>query len=158
MKKRLVFLLIACFLFFILIGCRSNSKEWKQVEIADCGTIEIPKEWVKSNYNGKIYLADTSVENTSCTIYFFQLTDFEQDVTVFSDNIRFVKYLDAESEGYSNSAGIAKASFFIDGKAQDLYCFYLGQKDGSDVDFYALDTNISKDTIRKIAQSFKMNW
>lgn len=160
MKKRLEICLMTLVLLLTIAGCKPNYEGWKEVEIANCGTLKIPEEWMKCEYDGKIYFTDRPLDEPDCNIYFFQITDFEQDTTIFSDNIQWGKFL--SSENYSNSSGISTDRLLIDGLAQDVHGFSLIGWDYSDdsvsqLFFYTLDTSIDEDTIRKIAKSFVHN-
>lgn len=155
MKKTISALLLISLMLSMLTGCGPNYEGWKDVELANCGTIKVPAGWMKCEHNGKVYLTDKPLEEENCTIYFFQSFTV-QDSTVFSENIEWIDCL--SSEVFSDGAGVGKARLSFDGVIQDVLYFWLPLSDGRDADFFAMDESIDEDTVRKIAKSFEMSW
>jgi hypothetical protein len=129
MKKIIGTGIILILAFCLCAGCfpHYDYTGWKTVEIGDCGTIQIPEEWISSEKDGLIYLSDKELFDEGCNTFFVQSRSYGKsgeegivESNAFSKNVSKKQY--TKSAGLSNGAVYGKALYSIDGANCEL-CF-----------------------------------
>jgi hypothetical protein len=162
MKKIVGTGIILVIVFCLCAGCfpHYDYTGWKTVEIGDCGTIQIPKEWIVSEKDGLIYITDKELSEEGCSAYFIQSHSYagthigDEDIkesNAFSANLQNMQV--TESAVLSNGAVYGKALYSINGTDREL-CYLDFSRYHTRVRLVAWSDLISEDTRIKIASSF----
>ena len=146
--------IILVFLILFLMGC-SVTIGWQTVALYRCGTIKLPSEWeiTKTIHDGYMTLSvDSDDESKNVLVQY----ESDGEVSPYFDDVQKRETL--YSEGFSNSACIAKEKFiYKDGTAEELFTLEFTEPNDLDlIKFVCVDKSVSEDTLRKIAKSFVM--
>lgn len=169
MKKAFFTIFLLFISGIVIIGFSTNYvryKDWKEVEIEDCGTIKIPKEWVMTEYDGRLYLSDKPLDEEDCTVYFVQSHSYPTsasiaagsdegavDTNLFSREVQMLK--SERSSVISNGAIYGEELYSVDGvEEKKLYLELSNLHYHTRVYLITWDESIDEDMLIKIAKSF----
>lgn len=147
MKKNICFILVISML--LLCGCTSSTENWKEIDIADCGTLKIPDEWTFLIENGIMYIIDGDKPiMISC-----KRTGENESNLYFSD-YKYVEFI--SSSVLSNGPIYGKAKYLYEDSPIELYYLDLGYTlhDDELIEFVVWDQEISEDFLINIAKTF----
>lgn len=155
MKKFSIILLI----ILLISGCSNQDETWKEVHVANAGSLKIPYEWVYNEKDGVMYLTNKNMDDSSeCKIYLIGMTYNEHELEplyrCIAPDMKYVKLI--SSETFSNSAIIGKNEYIINGQTYEKLFLNLYSSE-KELYFIVLDNSIEYETVKKIARSFKMN-
>lgn len=155
MKKFFCILLI----FLLISGCSNNYQEWKKVNIADVGSLNIPHDWIYTENDDIIYFTDKKMsESTEYTIYLIGIIcdqgQMESLYKHIDSNMKYEKLI--SSETLSNSAIVGKNEYLIkNNSCQKLFLdLYSSNKQ---LYIIGLDDSVDYEFVKKIGNSYKMN-
>ncbi|MBQ4145060.1 MAG: hypothetical protein IJD36_00400 [Clostridia bacterium] len=153
--KKIIYILL---LIISLSGCAGKYKGWKEIEMADLGTIKIPEGWVCHIQDNEIYFADEGVtEFTEDTVHLAGYI-YEEDNPIVAykmfDKNAVVKEL-ITNEIFSNSTFMGTKKYVFNGKScEKLYLMLEVIEQNKEIYMIVWDENVSYDDIKKMAISF----
>ena len=157
-------LFMAVSFLFILSGCSSAYKGWQEITLYNCGTFQVPGDWVITEQEGYLYLSDLPLEAENAQVYLVQQTyeevSFDDEAKVLANEVNpeWEAYKPKEevySEVFSNNAICTKDRYPLAGQDLDLYSITFTNLEIT-VRFLAPDPALDEKTIIKIAKSFEM--
>ena len=153
--KKMIYILLC---IICLSGCAGEYKGWKEIEMADLGTIKIPEGWVCHIQDNKIYFTDKDVkEFTEDTVHLAGYIYDEgknpgENHNMFNKEVIWVER--TESEVFSNNTFRGKDKYIIDNEICEKAYIILNITKDKEISMIAWDENVSYDDIKKMAKSF----
>ena len=160
--KKIIFILSLIICFFVCITSYAGRyKGWKEIEIADLGTIKVPEGWVCHIQNNEIYFTDEGVtEFTEDTVHLAGYI-YEKGKSLgvvykmFDENARHEEYI--TDEIFSNSTRQGIDYYIMNGKRCEKIYLELEIEKYKKLYMLVLDDNVSYDDVKKMAKSFERN-
>lgn len=151
---------IICILLLIisLSGCVGKYKGWKEIEMADLGTIKIPEGWVCHIQDNEIYFTDEGVtEFTEDTVHlagyiYEEGKSLGAVYNMFDESVKWIER--TYSEVFSNNTFRGKDKYIIDNEICEKAYIILNITKDKEISMIAWDENVSYDDIKKMAKSF----
>ncbi len=147
MRKNICFILIVSIL--LLYGCASSTKNWKKVDIEDCGTLKIPNEWTFRVENNIMYIV-----NGEKPIMISCKRTGESESNLYFNDYKYIEFIN--SSVLSNGPIYGKAQYLYKSTPIELYYLNLGYtlNDEELVEFVVWDQEISEEFLIIIAKTF----
>ena len=140
--KRIISLVLSLTLL-LLIGCASDTADWKQINIEDCGTIKIPSQWDVVVEDDIIYITENEKP-----IMITTKRSGERESNLYYKDYVYVDFI--SSAVLSNGVIYGRCKCIYDNKTVEMY--YLSLDSG--IVFLVWNQEITKDTVVKIAKTF----
>ena len=156
--KKIKLTFVAVFLIIIVCLCAHNNyyNGWKIIDIDSYGTLKIPDEWTAFEEDGKIYILNDKLEPAMIQTFSISGMDDNEEGIVESnkyfDEIINVKTL--SSAVLSNGAIYGETLIKKNNTEFKHYYIEIGYEKA--ITLIIWDTSLSKDVVRKIANSFEM--
>lgn len=167
--KNKFFLSLLTLIIILFSGCRIDNvlyefgfadyKNWKTIEISNLGTIKIPDNWIKKEYNDLFYFCD---KNDDSKIYLFQsksnvgvMSDENYEKGIIESNVispEFQALSESSYETLYSDCIFSVTSVRTGDKENDMRCIKILY-----TTLYVYDNNVEDDTLYKIAYSLEKN-
>ena len=146
MTRRIIMLLLLCFVILSCSSCTSDTEGWQTVAL-DCGTIKIPENWSATEEDGLFYVYD----------------EFDRPVMIEAtpaEDVKTNKYYEnytlgdtITSAGFSNGAIYGSQKVTWDGKTSEKLYLDFGFDETRNI-LVVWDSSITKDMLKKIAKTY----